>query len=74
MIGDMVALYVIASEISRSRKRRRIERFNRYMIQLHSRPVDMPITFSHFLIGKLYARYGTSKQLDDWYRLMHGWP
>jgi TolA-binding protein len=73
-IGSAVALFVAANAYRALRRRRREARFNRYMSDLHAQPADTATTLAHFWLGSLFTRYGTDEQVDDWYRLTHGWP
>jgi len=68
MIGFVMALLFwrqIRAERRERRLRQRIEK-------LHASEADLPTVIAHFWLGSLFARYGSDRQLDDWYRLTQG--
>ena len=71
-LGTATTLYVIVSAYREARRRRRQERFDRYITGLHVKSADLGMVLAHFWLGQLFARHGSDTQLDDWYRLTHG--
>lgn len=57
------------------RSKRQEERLERYVTQFHGEPghsASQSECLALFWLGQAYAKYGTDKQLHDWYRIMHG--
>jgi hypothetical protein len=72
VIGQAVAALVAWRAWREAREVRREARLGGYISAVHSREATPGETVATFWLGRLYARYGTDRQLEDWYRIVHG--
>lgn len=72
LIGEVISLIVLVNTFRQVRKLRRLCRLRDYIHKVHQQPANLGETIGHFWLGSMYARYGTDRQLDDWYAIMHG--
>jgi hypothetical protein len=72
VIGKVVTAWLVWRCWRSVRADRRGARLRTHIERVHAEPASLEATLATFWLGRLFARYGSAAQLDDWYSIVHG--